>query len=70
MKPSKKPVNPVKKSSNDVLKSQQSNKQKTSVSSLSLFDILENHFDKNQRLYLIVILGLAFTLSLPKKVFI
>ena len=63
MKPLKKPVNPVKKSSNDAIKSHQINKQKISASSLSLFDILENHFDKNQRLYLIVILGLAFTLS-------
>lgn len=63
MKPSKKQINPVKKSSSDALKSHQINKQKTTINSLSLFDILENHFNKNQQWYLFIILGLAFTLS-------
>lgn len=63
MKPTKKSTIPLKKNVNDTIKKNHSDKTKHASNSLSLFDTLENHFEKNQKPYLLLILGLALVLS-------
>lgn len=62
MKPNKKPNIPTKKTENNTVRKVQDNIVKKPGSS-SLFDFLENHFNKNQQSYLYLILGLAVILS-------
>jgi hypothetical protein len=64
MKPSKKQAAiPAKKPSMETVRKVHDSKHKQTGITTSLFDTLENHFEKKQKLYLIIILGLATVLS-------
>lgn len=63
MKPNKKKAEHIKKPASETVRKISDNKSKRTNNSSTLFDKLETHFEKNQKAYLFLILGLAIILS-------